>query len=109
VVAVEREARDEFLILASAALWEKLTPAAPCAHVQRRLGRTSRVTMPWEPRITDLEEELTKKALHAGCQDNVSDSASASSCLGTSGLQGMRRLPTSDVKCRATHQSARGA
>jgi hypothetical protein len=79
VVAVEREARDEFLILGSAALWDKVTPAAACAHVRRRLGRTSRVTMPWETRITDAEgsptllaEELAKKAVYAGSRDNVS-------------------------------------
>jgi len=28
VVAVERQARDEFLILASAALWDKVRPAS---------------------------------------------------------------------------------
>ncbi|CAD6233257.1 unnamed protein product [Miscanthus lutarioriparius] len=79
VVAVEWEACDEFLILGSAALWDTVTPRAACAHVRRRLGRTSRVTMPWETRITDAEgsptllaEELAKKAVHAGSWDNVS-------------------------------------
>ena len=79
MVAVEREARDEFLILGSAALWDKVTPAAACAHVRRRLGRTSRVTMLWETHITDAEgsptllaKELAKKAVHAASWDNVS-------------------------------------
>nr|TKW12155.1 hypothetical protein SEVIR_5G018466v2 [Setaria viridis] len=81
VVAVERKAQDdEFLILANHGLWGAVPPASACAFVRRRLGKTSRITMPWEAPVDAargspaavLAKELADKALYAGSEDNVS-------------------------------------
>ncbi|OEL30583.1 hypothetical protein BAE44_0008400 [Dichanthelium oligosanthes] len=80
VVAVERREQDEFLILGSDGLWGAVSPQSACAFVQRRLGKTSLITMPWEaPMEADatrasmdlIAKELAEKAVHAGSKDNV--------------------------------------
>ena len=78
MVAVERGAQDDFLILASDGLWDAVTPASACGFVRRRLVTTSRIAMPWEPPLdargspTVLAKELAEQAVRAGSQDNVS-------------------------------------
>ncbi|RLN22172.1 putative protein phosphatase 2C 8 [Panicum miliaceum] len=78
VVAVERGARDDFLILASDGLWDVVTSASACGLVRRRLVTTPRVARPREPPLdargspTVLAKELAEQAVRAGSQDNVS-------------------------------------
>ena len=78
MVAVERGARDDFLVLASDGLWDAVTPASACGLVRRRLVTTPRVARPREPPLdargspTVLAKELAEQAVRAGSQDNVS-------------------------------------
>jgi len=68
-MAMERTARDDFLILASDGLWDAVTPASACALVRRRLVRTPRIAMPWEPLRLDARGSPT---VRAGSLDNIS-------------------------------------
>ncbi|OEL30582.1 hypothetical protein BAE44_0008399 [Dichanthelium oligosanthes] len=79
VVVVERNARDDFLILASDGLWDAVTPALACALVRQRLVKTPRIARPREPPRLDargsptvLAKELAEQAVRVGSQDNVS-------------------------------------
>lgn len=78
VVAVERGAGDDFLILGSDGLWDAVTPALACGLVRRRLVTTPRIDRPREPPLdargspTVLAKELADQAVRAGSQDNVS-------------------------------------
>ncbi|PNT70173.1 hypothetical protein BRADI_2g07145v3, partial [Brachypodium distachyon] len=74
VTAVARDPRDEFLILATAGLWNHVSPAAACALVAQRLratARATRPTTPWLARVGSrgtpavLAEELAE---HAGSE-----------------------------------------
>uniref|UniRef100_A0ACD5VQ07 Uncharacterized protein n=1 Tax=Avena sativa TaxID=4498 RepID=A0ACD5VQ07_AVESA len=49
VTAVARDPRDEFLILATAGLWDHVSPAAACRFVERKLRSRSRAVTPCRP------------------------------------------------------------
>uniref|UniRef100_A0ACD5VKP0 Uncharacterized protein n=1 Tax=Avena sativa TaxID=4498 RepID=A0ACD5VKP0_AVESA len=76
VLIVVREPRDKFLILATAGLWNYISPAQACSFIQNRL-RTSRIIMTWEKALDDmgsptiLAEDLAKLAIRNGSQGNV--------------------------------------
>ncbi|CAM0880434.1 unnamed protein product [Alopecurus aequalis] len=78
VTAVARDPRDEFLILATAGLWDQVSPAEACRLVERKLRSRLRVTTPWVARLggrgspTALAKELAEHAVRAGSPDNVS-------------------------------------
>ncbi|XP_051223802.1 probable protein phosphatase 2C 8 isoform X2 [Lolium perenne] len=78
VRAVARDPRDEFLILATAGLWDHVSPAAACRLVERKLRSRVRVTTPWVASLggrgspTALAKELAEHAVRAGSPDNVS-------------------------------------
>ncbi|KAM0877344.1 hypothetical protein ACQ4PT_035563 [Festuca glaucescens] len=77
VTAVARDPRDEFLILATAGLWDHVSPAAACRLVERNLRSRVRVTTPWVASLggrgspTALAKELAEHAVRAGSPDNV--------------------------------------
>uniref|UniRef100_A0ACD5VG11 Uncharacterized protein n=1 Tax=Avena sativa TaxID=4498 RepID=A0ACD5VG11_AVESA len=78
VTAVARDPRDEFLILATAGLWDHVSPAAACRFVERKLRSRARAITPWVALLggrgspTALARELAEHAVRAGSPDNVS-------------------------------------
>ncbi|KAM3329357.1 hypothetical protein ACQJBY_026431 [Aegilops geniculata] len=79
VTAVGRDPRDEFLILATAGLWDSVSPVEACHVVERKLRSRSRSAMAWgaaadnnRVSATMLAKELAQHAVRAGSTGNVS-------------------------------------
>ncbi|KAI4965241.1 hypothetical protein ZWY2020_054962 [Hordeum vulgare] len=78
ITAVARDPRDEFLILATAGLWDSVSPVEACRVVERKLRSRSRSAMAWgaatdsRASATMLAKELAQHAVRAGSTGNVS-------------------------------------
>ncbi|XBI16821.1 hypothetical protein VPH35_059010 [Triticum aestivum] len=79
VTAVGRDPRDEFLILATAGLWDSVSPVEACRVVERKLRSRSRSAVAWgtaadsnRVSATMLAKELAQHAVRAGSTGNAS-------------------------------------
>ncbi|KAM3348130.1 hypothetical protein ACQJBY_021817 [Aegilops geniculata] len=79
VVAVKRKPGDMFLILATRALWDVITPSDACAFIERRLS-VPRIIIPWDKKPTNssgppcaeaLASDLAAHAISKGSKRNV--------------------------------------